>query len=937
MAIAASSASLRVPLHIPVAVLFSLLILGVGAAISLYHFRETRSLLAAANEQLFRNLADDAREALTEGERSVRRTFILLSASALADATGHAERFQFLPELTDLLATDPLIESVMVGYGDGAFFLVRRAGRATGPGDPAVWSVLDASPDDGDVRAGAARDYQFDSGLRFLGSTIGADAGFEPRLTDWYRRAAASNELVVTSPYRLHSSGARGMTFARRNGSAVFGVNVDFGAISAVLAKKSITPSTRMRLVGRDHTVLAAPGMGLDTRVASSHAGDTVIGQALRTAEHAEGAPRIIADTDGQPWHVSMAPMPGFGDEGWTLVVATPDAEIFAEAYRQRQRSVMFAVIAVLISFPLAWALSRLLTTPLHRLAGVARTVSSLHFQPQGDTGSVILEVDQLASAITMMRTAIARFLAMGRDLGMARDLRSLLLEVQAGARDVSGTPWCAVRVRGRGDDRPIWFDSTGQHDHDPAGFPSASVAELEVHGDGPFSLRLDVPSGPVWQVLVIPLQTGEGQILGSLLLADEFSAACGLTRPEVVGFLAALAGSAAVALENQRLLEGRKDLLHGVIRLVAEAIDAKSPHTGGHCRRVPQIAMRLARAAQDAETGPFASYRLDASGWEALQIASWLHDCGKLTTPEHVIDKAAKLETLYNRIHEIRTRFEVLKRDAELVYWRGLAEGGDEERLRMQRDAAWQTLDEEFAFVARCNRGGEGMTVAAVDRLERIAGRRWRRTLDDSLGLSNAELARRNGAPELPLPVDEPLLADRPDHVIARDDSARFLPGNPWGFAMHAPAALYNRGELHNLRVERGTLTVEERFKINEHIVETIIMLSRLQFPPDLIEVPEMAGGHHETMDGRGYPRGLRREDMSVTARVLAIADVFEALTATDRPYKTANSTAEALAIMKQMAARQAIDPDLLELFISAEVWRETGEHCGSVPGAHA
>jgi hypothetical protein len=228
-------------------------------------------------------------------------------------------------------------------------------------------------------------------------------------------------------------------------------------------------------------------------------------------------------------------------------------------------------------------------------------------------------------------------------------------------------------------------------------------------------------------------------------------------------------------------------------------------------------------------------------------------------------------------------------------------------------------------------------MTVAAVDRLERIAGRRWRRTLDDSLGLSNAELARRNGAPELPLPVDEPLLADRPDHVIARDDSARFLPGNPWGFAMHAPAALYNRGELHNLRVERGTLTVEERFKINEHIVETIIMLSRLQFPPDLIEVPEMAGGHHETMDGRGYPRGLRREDMSVTARVLAIADVFEALTATDRPYKTANSTAEALAIMKQMAARQAIDPDLLELFISAEVWRETGEHCGSVPGAHA
>lgn len=915
------SARMRLPLHIPVAVLFSLLILGVGATISFHHFRETSSLLDAANQRLFRTLADDVRAALDDAERAVRRAFILLSTSPLADAAGFAERFQFLPEVTGLMAADPLIDSIMVGYGDGTFFLLTRAGASKGKEGDAVWTVLDAAAAEDPLAAPVPLEYHFDRDLRFLDNSPAQEAPFEPRLTDWYRRAAASNALVLSAPYAFRHSGARGLTFAQRNGAAVLAINVNFVALSAAMARQSTAPSTLVRLLARDRSVIAGQASAVG---AGSLAGDTVITQALDTRPSDGASTRVLDDASGRAWHVSLASLAGLGDDGWTLAVAAPDDEIFAEAFRQRERSILFTIAAVLLSFPLAWGLSRLLTKPLHRLSGVAHAVSSLQFQSEAQTHSIILEVDRLAGAIAMMQGTIARFIELGRDLGTARDVRSLLLEVRAGALAVASVPWCAVYVFASHRDEAGWIDTGDDTERLPNDFDPASLPNPEASGDGPHSVQVPAAAGAAWHVLLIPLQIDAGQRLGTLVLADRAAAASNLQRSEVVGFLSALAGSAAIALENQRLLEGRKDLLHGVMRLIAEAIDAKSPYTGGHCRRVPQIATRLARAAHAIETGPLAAYRLDASGWEALQMAAWMHDCGKLTTPDYVIDKATKLETLHNRIHEIRTRFEVLKRDAELAYWKGLAEGLDEGVLRRHRDATWQVLDEEFAFVARCNGGGEAVTAADVERLEQIARRTWTRTLDDRLGLSNAELARRNGLPERPLPAEEALLADRAEHIIARDDNARFLPGNPWGFAMRAPEALYDRGELHNLTVARGTLTAEERFKINEHIVETILMLERLPFPPDLASVPEIAGGHHETMDGKGYPRGLVAAALSVNARIIAIADIFEALTAQDRPYKTAHSASEAIAIMRTLSARQVIDADLFDLFVACGAWRD-------------
>ena len=380
-----------------------------------------------------------------------------------------------------------------------------------------------------------------------------------------------------------------------------------------------------------------------------------------------------------------------------------------------------------------------------------------------------------------------------------------------------------------------------------------------------------------------------------------------------LAGFAAAFSGSATVTLESRSLLRAQKRLFEALIQLIAGAIDEKSPYTGGHCARVPDLTESLARAACEARSGAFAGFSLSEPDWEAVHVAAWLHDCGKVTTPEFVVDKATKLETITDRIHEVRMRFELLKCEAEVRRLRAVAASADPQQAQAECDAERVALDRDFAFVAECNLGTESMAPAAQQRLQAIARRQWWRTLDDRLGLAHGELARRPTTAPPVLPVLEPLLADRPAHRI------------PWPAAPQPgtvrPAWLYDRGELHNLGIVRGTLTEEERFKINDHIVQTVGMLERLPWPAHLRGVPELAGAHHERMNGKGYPRALTGAQMSPVARMMAVADVFEALTASDRPYKPAKTLSEALEIMAGMTRGGHLDPEVFELFLSSGV----------------
>ena len=379
---------------------------------------------------------------------------------------------------------------------------------------------------------------------------------------------------------------------------------------------------------------------------------------------------------------------------------------------------------------------------------------------------------------------------------------------------------------------------------------------------------------------LTIPMKNHENEIIGVLQLINAIEPASG----EIIPFSKAnqqlvesLASQAAVALTNHNLIEGLKSLFEAFIELIADAIDEKSPYTGGHCRRVPELTMMLADAACRAEHGPLADFGMTDKEIYELRIAAWLHDCGKVTTPEHVMDKPTKLSTIYDRIHLVEQRFELLRKQAECDMLRkqvqALREGRatDADRLQIEFDAFSQQLQADCDFLRQANIGGEFMTQEHKSRVDEIASYQ---------------------------------LESNGQHV-------NFLSDN----------------EIYNLKIERGTLTAEERTVINNHIVVTIHMLESLPYPKDLKRVPEYAGGHHERMDGKGYPRGLTREQMSVPARVMGIADIFEALTSRDRPYKKAKTLSESLFILGKMKLDNHVDPDLFDIFIREKIYQRYAE----------
>ena len=429
---------------------------------------------------------------------------------------------------------------------------------------------------------------------------------------------------------------------------------------------------------------------------------------------------------------------------------------------------------------------------------------------------------------------------------------------------------------------------------------------------------------------LTVPLKNHEEDVIGVMQLLNAKTPG----TEDVIAFdneieplIKALASQAAISLNNQMLLEAQKVLLNAFMELIAGAIDAKSAHTGGHCQRVPELTKMIVEAVCDSDNPHFSNFDLTEEQWYELHVASWLHDCGKVTTPEYVVDKATKLETIYDRIHEVRMRFEVLKRDAEIQLLKNIVAGGDEVRLGKAYEERITKLDNDFALVAEFNVGGEVMASEKIEIVKEIANETWTRTISDRLGISHDEVKRKEREPEPQLPVLEKLLDDRYFHIIHREERDLMEPNNKWGFNMKVPENKFNLGEIYNLCIGRGTLTEEDRYKINEHIVQTIIMLEALPFPKHLKRVPEYAGGHHEKMDGTGYPRGLKKVDMSIPARIMAIADIFEALTAADRPYKLAKKLSESVKIMSFMKDDAHIDGDLFELFLTSGTYRKYAE----------
>lgn len=367
--------------------------------------------------------------------------------------------------------------------------------------------------------------------------------------------------------------------------------------------------------------------------------------------------------------------------------------------------------------------------------------------------------------------------------------------------------------------------------------------------------------------VITIPMINHRNEAIGCVQLINPRDPVTGETvvfSQMMVEIIASLASQAAVIVDKETLIEEQKNLLESFIKMMASAIDAKSPYTGAHCVRVPLLTEMLAEAACQDTEGFFKQFTLNDDEKYELHIAAWLHDCGKIVTPVHIMDKATKLETIFDRIEIVRARFEVLRGQWALQLARA-------EVTAAECEAECAELDDALAFIERSNIGGEFMADGDIERLKALGTR----------------MVTIGG-------VVQPLL---------------------------------NANEVHNLSIRRGTITAEERQIMNDHMLHTMNMLESMPWPRHLQRVPEYALGHHEKMDGSGYPRGVLAGTMSVPARMMAVADIFEALTASDRPYKKAKTLSEAMRIIADFKRTNHLDPHVVDFFVTSGVYRRYAE----------
>ncbi|WMI98235.1 HD domain-containing phosphohydrolase [Pseudomonas chlororaphis subsp. aurantiaca] len=945
----------RFPLHVHISVMFTCLLLLTGVVLGVFNYQQTTRIILSSSEKLFQRIEQDVQLDLKATYEPIRHLLSLLVGNPAAQASDLGQRLALLGPFSQSLKDNPDLASLYVGYADGDFFMVRplrsqalkQARQAPEPAAYEVWSI-ERDRGTGQLHS---QSLFYDASLALISRRDNTQESYDPSSRNWFANAKDDTDQITTEPYVFFSTRNVGTTLARRSGNnAVMGADLTLEQLSATLAKHRVTPSTEIALVDGNGNAVAYP----DSRrlIVEEQSARLIRANDLNPAldallrGKAQGNHLRLKD---RQWIVASRHLQEGGPQGLQLALLVPEDELLADAYRMRWQGALITLSILLLCLPLGWLTSRVLVMPLRALVQEADAIRSFDFNYPLTRRSPVLEVDQLSVSMARMKETLASFFEITASLSAETRFDPLLQRVlfetmkigqaQAGLiylRENEGMnlePHGLIIADNVQDLRVFDIRSQdAQHDASPVWLQRLTNSENVVTTLG-FEQAADLQSVllamncPSVHLIGIRLHNRHNETVGILvlLLADSGQEDdLEKLSPDRIAFLQAVSGAAAVSIDSQRLQNRQKQLLDSFIQLLAGAIDAKSPYTGGHCQRVPALTLMLAQAAAASQQPAFSAYQPTEDEWEALHIAAWLHDCGKVTTPEYVVDKATKLETLNDRIHEIRTRFEVLKRDLWIDYWQARAQGGDEASLGAIRDAGLAELDDDFAFIAHCNLGSEAMAEADLQRLGRIARRTWSRTLDDRLGLSWEENRRQQRTPAAPLPVIEQLLADKPEHLIERNPSELIPADNPWGFKLDVPPYKYNRGELYNLSIGKGTLTREERYVINHHMVQTILMLNHLPFPDHLNNIPEIAGGHHEKMDGTGYPKQLKREQMSLPARMIAIADIFEALTAADRPYKKGKTLSEALGIMASMCRNAHIDPELFELFIQARIYQQ-------------
>ncbi|WP_096701597.1 HD domain-containing phosphohydrolase [Magnetospirillum sp. 15-1] len=900
---------------------------------------------------------------------------------------GNGLAHPLLPFLLKALEQDSGLYAVYAGYADGGFLQAIAVNGderivSSNQAPAGTLYILRAIGADADGTRRELRTF-IGAGGATLGSARLDAPDYDPRTRSWYKDAMETDEVVLSEPYVFSSLQAPGLTASRRAGTsgAVFAVNIALTGLSDFVARQTISPRGGLVLLDARKRVLAISPVLMP---AAEKKPEPLVKLGDLTSPWLKALGMASPLTDAQvvetPAGEALTQMTEWKDRKGQVIgigIVSPFADFTGPIEAMQRRILSLAGLVLLVVVPLSMLFARNIAAAIRQLVSEAVKVRDFDFSGTPPKSSFITEFQDLGDAFGLMKSTLAnrtddlaaaqkrleRVVDLGIAMSAERDHGVLMEMILMGAKELTNADGGTLYIRD--EDNNLRFQIIrndtlgirmgGAHE-DPPSLPPVpmfrdgkpnhnNVVSHAVHEQATVNIpdaydesRFDFSGTKAFDernsyksvsFMTVPLKPRGGDIIGAVQLINARPPGGSEIEPfspNVQRFVEALAAQAATALYNRDLLDQQERLMDAMIQILAGAIDAKSPYTGGHCERVPELSLMLAEEACKVTQGPLAEFAFTTPDqWREFKIGAWLHDCGKVTTPEYVVDKASKLETIYNRIHEVRTRFEVLLRDERVRMLEAMAAGTPEPEAQAAFAAAQAGLMDDFAFVAECNLGGEFMAPEKVERLKSIATRTWARHFDDRLGLAHEELRRYMGEPEA-LPAVEYLLSDKPQHVIPRPaDSALFDPA--YGFKTKIPENLYNFGEVYNLAIGRGTLTEEERFKINEHIIQTIIMLKRLPFPKHLSRVVEYAGAHHETLIGTGYPRKLAAEDLSIPARITAIADIFEALTASDRPYKKAKTLSECVKILSFFKKDKHVDPDLFDLFLTSGVYKRYAE----------
>lgn len=755
--------------------------------------------------------------------------------------------------------------------------------------------------------------------------------------------------LVLSKPRYFPGLQQFGLTIHKKaENNVVVSADILMEKLSHVLKSTATHPSSLRVLYDEKNIVYASNALKLalikkeESKIINLS--DLLSSEVLNTIQHVNSDQEIQQyQNNDENWYGKIFSVPINTERSLNLLVAVKESELLSSAYIIRQQTIWWSFVILILSIPCIYFISQRISKPIQQATEQARLISTFDFSSIDHTPTKILEIANLTQSISGMKSAIENYFNLTNSISKENNFEELIKLIGRSTAKATKAnaaylylindaethiePQFAWRATTQNEDISQ-LESFALNDEKIAKtiehimikkkpFENLNINQLDKQEQN----KLGLNSEQIWSI-TFPLFSRKKQTIGAMVLVFDVKNS-EYVRNTQFSYFESLMNYTSIALEGRKMLQNQKDLLDSFIQIMASAIDTKSPYTGNHCQKVPLLTQWLAQVASDSSTPPFNDFTLNSTKKEELRIASWLHDCGKITTPEYVVDKATKLETIYNRIHEIRTRFEVLKRDAEINQWKEAVNHPlpieHKEKLKQE----WQRLDEEFALIARVNVGDEFLSEQNIEKIHHIGQQTWTQTLDDSLGLAWEEKARLHNSNSHFIPLTVTLLQDNQSHLIPRTANIDQDPR----FTLQLPEYKNNIGEIYNLSIQRGTLNNEERFTINDHIIQTIKMLEALPFPKTMKAIPKIAGGHHEKVDGTGYPMGLKAEEMPLTARAMAIADIFEALTSHDRPYKKAKTLTESLKIMSFMVKDKHIDKDLFNLFLTSGLYHKYAE----------